>query len=162
MNITIKDGKNRNLIEYAIREAYATTRFSLDTDPIGPTRLKLYNVRLRSKKAYCGNHPGACQIGGKDRKHNYLEGADWVEFNDLLNDVLDKLGVNARVESSVVLVRRGRERCVEYLDQRGGGRNAEWEKIGLYADYCGKVAPPSDFPDDTPGIYERIGYNVVG
>jgi hypothetical protein len=162
VNITIKDGHNRENVGNVIFVALSKSRFTFELEHVSQKRLKIVKVRLRSSKAYCGNHPGACQRGGKDRKGRFLEGADWVEFNDMLNDVLDKLKVDARVESSVVLVRRGRERCVEYFQQQGRGRNAEWEKTGLYADYCGQEAPPSDFPEGTPGIYERIGYNVVG
>lgn len=162
MNITIKDQSDPMFIERALFTALRDSRFTFNFDYISARRFKIVDVRLKSTKAYCGNHPGACQIGGKDRRHNYLEGADWVEFNDILNDVLDELGVDARVESSVVRVRQGMERCVEYRQQQGRGRNAEWEKIGVYQNYCWKKAPVSKFPAGTPGIYERIGYNVVG
>jgi hypothetical protein len=162
MKITIKDNTHPLVVRQALMDALSSSRFTFDSESIDYRRFKIVNVRLRSSKAYCGNHPGACQIDGKDRRGSYLEGADWVEFNDMLNDVLDRLKVDARVESSVVLVRRGRERCVEYLYVQHPWRNAEWEKIGIYKDYCGKKAPMSKFPEGTPGIYGRKRYNVVG
>jgi hypothetical protein len=56
-------------------------------------------VRLREAKPYCGQHPGECQVpfGGPrpKRSYRYLEWDDWVEFNNLLNDIMDRLHVQA-------------------------------------------------------------------
>lgn len=57
-------------------------------------------VRLRAAKPYCGQHPGECVAGPfgfqrPKRTSRYLEWDDWVEFNNLINDVLDARGVEA-------------------------------------------------------------------
>lgn len=129
--------------------------------------IDIVNVRLRSKKEYCGNHSGPCPVRfGPERKHRrayFLEGADWVEFNDLVNDVLDQLQANANVYTSVCWLRKGKRRRTEYGE--GSRFNGEWAKHADetdYIDYCGREAPPSEFPSGTPGSYTKINYNVVG
>lgn len=126
--------------------------------------IKILNVRLKAAKPYCGAHPNACEIGGVDKKTRFLEGADWVEFNDLLNDALDKLSVDAKIASSVCVVRKGRCRRVEYSSTYVG-RTYQWNKDEgdyAYVDSCCKTATPSKFPNGTPGIYTKTGYNMVG
>lgn len=127
--------------------------------------VNLGRVRLRETKLYCGNHPCACELGNKeDKKYNYMEGADWVEFNDRLNDVLDANHVNADV-GDIVRIRRGTERCIEYIEDGANkrfGANYEWFKFGRYADYCGTTAPRGLFPEGTPGRHEQINYALVG
>lgn len=121
-------------------------------------------VRLEASKLYCGNHPSACELGNKqDKKASHLEGADWVEFDDRLNDLLDAAEVSANVGDSVV-IRKGRERCIEYFngDYPEPGRNYQWAKEGRYADYIGSIAPRALFPAGTPGRHEQTGYAVIG
>jgi hypothetical protein len=129
--------------------------------------LKLHEIRLRDKKAYCGNHPAACEIGGgSHRKGPWLEGADWVEFNDLVNDVLDGLHISANVHTAVCIVRKGKRRRIRYGYFRHFNQT-QWERDedeDGYEDYLGTWAPNSIFPMGTPGLYLRNGvnYNVVG
>lgn len=162
MNVTIKDDHRVQDVRNAIIAAFTNSRFSLEVEIVSAKRLKINKVRLWQKKDYCGSHPGACNIVKKHVRYNYLEGADWVEFNDTLNNTLDKIHANCRVASTVVLVRDGKKRCIKYRQQQGHGPNAEWARIGIYQDYCGKIAEPSTFPDGTPGIYDAIGYNIEG
>ena len=81
--------------------------------------IAVMTVRLREKKLYCGNHPGECAVGPK-RKATYLEWDDWVEFNGLVNDVLDKLKANADVWSlpqdvnGKMWIRKGTQRRFRY------------------------------------------------
>ena len=115
--------------------------------------LNIYDVRLRQKKDYCGNHAGPCLV--REKRHfetRYLEGADWVAFNDMLNDVLDRLEAAADVASGHCTVRRGRRRRVHY-----GANGQIWDRYGYegdYEDWCGRKAARSTYPDSTPGIPE--------
>ena len=83
------------------------------------SNITIHDIRLIQSKDYCGNHPLPCPVRPwqphKDHIHSRcLEGADWVAFNDMLNDVLDKLQVSANVASSLVIIRKGVMRCVQY------------------------------------------------
>jgi hypothetical protein len=163
VKINVKQSEHSlEAIRQALWHEFYLSRFAVTFETIDRNKINVSNVRLMEKKDYCGSHPGTCQIQRAHRKGAWLEGADWVEFNDRLNNVLDGFGVSANVASSVVVLRKGRERCIEYYGQPSRGPNAEWAKYGRYADYCGKVAPASRFPLGTPGIYERIAYNVEG
>lgn len=122
---------------------------------------KIRNIRLNEKKPYCGNHPEMCELQGfgnrKPRMNDCLEGADWVDWNDRLNDVLDALNVSADVASSACTLRRNTKRRTNY-GSYWVGNFAQWEVYGEhsdYADYCGQVAPASVYPFGTPGEYDR-------
>ncbi len=128
---------------------------------ISGDKVKIRNVRLKQNKDYCGNHPFTCPIrpwgNEKHKKLNYLEGADWVGFNDMVNDVLDKLNVSADVASSLVKIRKGEIRAVEYWGHALNPFNNEWNKEGEeFQNLLGKKAPRSKYPEGTPGIAEYI------
>lgn len=159
-----------------LADEFDKSRFALDWRKIDSAsirrtgdaelRLKRGSIRLADAKEYCGNHPCACEIGNPKHRHGrYLEGADWVEFNDRLNNVLDAMGVSANVESAVCVVRKGMLRRIVYREgHRPLAGNYEWDKCGLpehYGNYVGREAPRSEFPEGTPGIYGDA-YNVVG
>jgi hypothetical protein len=135
------------------------------------TFINLGSIRLKEKKQYCGNHPEACNLlfPKKEPTAPFLEGADWVEFNDRLNDVLDASRVSAYVYSVQVVIRRGLERCTAYVvSQKSIDRqmrwvgNTEWGRLGVFADWTGSPAPRASFPEGTPGINEQQNYHVVG
>jgi len=110
---------------------------------------KLHRIRRQESKVYCGSHPFACDIEGT-RKAKYLHGSEWVAVNDVINDVLDAYELSANVDSVVCIIRKGRERRLSY-DGYAKGRGYEWEKdCDDFADYCGSVAPRSEFPEGTP------------
>jgi hypothetical protein len=144
-----------------LARSIAPSRFVCRVRVLDRRTIRLETVRLFAAKYYCGNHPGPCRPGGpRHRRRVYLEGADWVAFNDLVNDVLDRLGVSANVGSHIA-VRRGRRRRVIYdafMPDPSLGV-AIWEQIGDpsdYADHCGRRdAPPGRFPAGTPGIHSR-------
>jgi hypothetical protein len=168
MNITKIKGADTSTIVSAIAVAFSQTRFTLNIDESG-RGIKILNVRLTEKKPYCGNHAKACERPhvGKHKKAQYLEGADWVEFNDRLNSVLDELNVSARVDSGTCNLRKGTERRISYQADTFAGGAWQWNKFGRddeYADYTGHkvLTPISKFPMGTPGIYEAAGYNVEG
>lgn len=159
-----------NDIAWALSGRIANSRFTAEVDP-GRRKVTIRKVRLLKKKLYCGNHPKACElvIHGKHKRLDFLEGADWVEFNDLVNDVLDRMDVECHVESAVCIVRKGRRRRVEYdanVQQANG--NWQWDKDGPdyhYADNCGSTEENqmiSTFPFGTPGIHAVKDYFCVG
>lgn len=129
--------------------------------------IDIWNVRLRASKDYCGSHAGPCPFNPVfERPHSrraYLEGADWVEWNDTINDVLDWAEADARVWNSICLIRQGLRRRVFY-DGRPDNRAIWCYKADDedYQDYSGTgKRPASWFPSGTPGIY-RNEYNAVG
>lgn len=151
----------------AIEQAFRGSRFNLGhlsitwrRGPRGRNVVDVLDIRLAEAKPYCGNHPDACEVGiGKPRRAKFLEGADWVDFNDRLNDVLDRLDVDADVASAVCNIRQGRQRRTCYTSEPTFGRQTQWVKVGSsydYEDWCGRSgAPASDYPLGTPGSYER-------
>jgi hypothetical protein len=158
-NITTDD------LVVALVSHFNSSRFVVDVSQTKGT-VDLKRVRLKESKHYCGNHPKACDLNGvKHKKAAYLEGADWVEFNDRLNGVLDRLNVSALVSSSVCNIRQGLARRIVYDAKTRNAHAWVWDKIGEaghYSNCCGGSAPRSSFPEGTPGIYEGIGYNVEG
>jgi hypothetical protein len=151
----------------ALVQALARTRFVCTIRLDGPGVVRLDPVRLFEKKDYCGNHPGPCPVRfGGERPHRhfaYLEGADWVALNDLVNDVLDRLEVEARVASTTCVIRRNRRRRVHYgqvsfVQSGNPGRTfVDWARTGAdsdYEDWCGRRgAPRSAYVAGTPGYY---------
>lgn len=150
----------------AVQAAVAASRFTAD---VAVARLgskcgvKVSRVRLRRKKGYCGAHPGPCLVGG--RRHtvaSYLEGNDWIGFNHLVNDALDRLGAewdffsfNRESLTPRYFARRGRRRRVAYpYEYHPSGRFAHWTQGGddCFEDYCGKPPPEvAGLRDGTPG-----------
>lgn len=116
--------------------------------------ISFHKVRLKESKHYCGNHPLPCVINPlvKERhvKSRCLEGADWVAFNDMVNDALDEFSISANAGSSHCIIRKGLARCVEYT-AKPQGRGNEWVKdSGCFADCIGKTARAA-YPEGTPG-----------
>lgn len=167
MTITKVQGASLDSLVVAIVSAFLSTRFVLDVCQ-SKGGIKITNVRLRQTKPYCGNHPKGCERphAGKHKKASFLEGADWVEFNDRLNTVLDDLHVSAKVASSVCDLRHGQERRVNYsASTQSGNGTWIWDRFGKPDDYracIGFKSSPSSFPFGTPGIYEAKDYSVEG
>jgi len=132
--------------------------------------LKIWSVRLKEAKPYCGNHAYPCAIAnpgrsGRERNGSCLEGADWVAWNDMLNDLLDNFpggkygfpqprGLRCDAGSSLVTIRKGYGRCVKYKAHIRGG---EWYKEGDYAD-CrfdlpARIPRHAIYPEGTPGCH---------
>jgi hypothetical protein len=158
MYVTLKQDHDIHDLKWHLwQEIQNYSRFTASFEIVSDKRIRIRDVRLKDKKRYCGNHPNACDIEG-GRMGKFLEGLDWVEFNDRLNDVLDRLNLSARIFSDVCEVRDGRERRINY-GSIYRHNFFEWEKKGSpsdYEDWCGKKgAPASDYPFGTPGLYER-------
>ncbi len=137
--------------------------FTIEHNPNGKKYtafLHVCAIRLQEKKDYCGNHPNSCEFnvfGGRGRKAVFLEGLDWVDFNDRINDACDALHVEAKIETGVCVLRKGFERRINY-GSHIQGNFYQWDRVGYDEDYenwCGEEAPESTYPYGTPGTYER-------
>lgn len=167
MRITLdrKSTVDLHQVHWNLSNAIAASRFTANIEVKSARCLEVKMIRLREAKPYCGNHPAECENNfTKPRRGKYLEGTDWVSFNDLLNDVLDSMNVEANVNSAVCNIRQGRNRRVGYgYHMEGVFRTfAVWDRVGEpqdYEDWCGKEnAPDSCYPIGTPGIYTRDFY----
>lgn len=148
MAYTIKPEKSATLNRISLKLAMAVIadgRFTCDIKR-GDKVLTIRKVRLTEAKEYCGQHPGPCQINpfGFERKRmrtKYLEGQDWIDFHNIVNDVLDKLKVKADVWTlpldvrGKMWVRRadlGRRHRWDYTDdgtrQQFGQQHNVWNK----------------------------------
>ena len=161
MLITLKDKSDIDVLECIIQTEFNDTRFVLGTKKISNGRLKIEKIRLKESKPYCGNHPGSCAVNGDGagKRLPYLEGLDWVEFNDRLNDILDDHNVEAFVRSSVCVIREGKFRRVEY-GYHGSGNFAQWNLHGEVENHIGGMCMMSEFPMGTPGIYNYKGFVI--
>lgn len=151
-------GANTNLVERRLLEAIAESRFNAILRNDGK-KISIHKIRLNERKDYCGNHPYACPVRAVKIPHQHrtnLEGADWVAFNDMLNDVLDAIGCHANVASSLCIIRKGAFRRTEYKGHKlGNGIDSEWDKDTTqehYRDMRGKKSERSTYPKDTPGL----------
>lgn len=156
-------GSTAMKIFQAILKVEAKSRFIFTMETTNNfTRIKISNVRLRESKHYCGNHPLPCPVRPFPTRHIHskcLEGADWVAFNDMLNDVLDKLKVSADVASSLVIIRKGLERCTCYEAQAiPNSIDNEWVKdSGMFSNWIErKESKMSAYPNGTPGVPEYL------
>jgi len=161
MKITIKNNSVNQTYFALTLQRYIDvyTRFTARVDVITSKSIKIRNIRLKESRKYCGNHPNACELNaGPSRSAKYLEGADWVYFNDMINDLCDALYVDATISTAVCKVRKGKLRRI-YYGSHMHGFNWQWnmdEPDDCYAIFDeGEPAPNSEFPYGTPGIYER-------
>lgn len=152
-------GAELHTIESDLVRAISISRFTARVER-HTSNITIHDVRLRVAKDYCGNHPNACPVRpGVHRPHKetkHLEGADWVAFNDMLNDVLDCLSVSANAASSLCIIRKGSARRMRYEGHfLQNGIDREWNRDDTqYASYLRKGHPPTVYPLDTPGIAE--------
>lgn len=149
--------------------------------------IEIKGVRLKTRKEYCGSHPGACELAfSVHRVLSCLEGADWVEFNDMLNNHMDEHNISCVIWSAPkerqlsqtkerMRIRIGMHRRASYdmrPNERGLG-NATWELNGQVNDFMlGSVVNRPDrrlgsdawsyFPEGTPGIHAPLKYACVG
>jgi len=176
MDITKIQGATVGNVIWAIEKEFKDSRFSLEVSTKKWGVVSMTKVRV-PKKEYCGNHMKACENPNKKHRHGtHLEGADWVEFNDMVNNALDALGVSANVASSKsmggCIVRKGDRRRIRYeSNTRLGSSIVNFAWIVDYdapADHfecwCGsQIAPPlAWFPEGTPGKHTLMGYSCVG
>lgn len=166
------------------KEYLPVSRFYILTLDVGLHRracswqdsLNILGVRLRTKKDYCGQHAGPCLARNAWKKHKitrYLEGADWVAFNDMLNDLCDKLKIEAKIWSEResigrLYLRQGKLRCTHYRMQgalqigQSWVESTEWHGNADEDDFTDKhfghrrPMARSWYPEGTPGIPEYL------
>lgn len=154
-------GAHVDVIAGALQRKLAQSRFSARVE-VHRKNVSIHDIRLHKKKDYCGNHPLPCPVRPFPKPHMrlpYLEGADWVGFNDMVNDVLDSLGVVCNVGSKLVNIRREGKRCTRY-DAQGApnGIDNEWQKdSGQYVDNLLGKPMKASYPKGTPGFAEWQG-----
>lgn len=106
--------------------------FVLQESRVVRNRIELAKVRLIKTEDYYGNTPNADDesnrrryVGFKPKKMRYLSWARWVEFNGLVNDVLDELKCVANVWSKPqsttgkLWIRKNGSRREEYRYEEG-------------------------------------------
>lgn len=161
--IRCKSHEDALRVEQVVGQHLARSRFTLTTVRCrGGMRVEwtgsryqvaIRGVRLRQIKDYCGSHAGPCLLTGRKHRHSrYLEGLDWVSFNDMVNDALDSIDFDGDAGSPVCNIRKGRERRVEYT----ADQNGDWHREGDYMDYvdcCGQPPVASGYVEGTPGIF---------
>lgn len=162
---------DNNCLHRALFEAFESSRFKVNLfENPKPNRWFLRYVLLRKSKPYCGSHPFACPNTGvhrPDKRQKFLEGADWVAFNDMLNDVLDRENVSALVylrlrervqgESDKMYIRKENFRRTSYEGKPASpfSKFSVWEPDSPnWEDGRGKEMPRSSYPEGTPGIPE--------
>jgi len=160
-------------LEELLKQSRFTARLDVEFSPNQVRNkhvLKISNVRLRRKKGYCGQHPNACVVRLIPKKHiraHYLEGADWVAFDDMLNDLCDRKCWEADIWSKSLefrgkmVIRKGRRRRIAYHSEcrivGGGWPHYQWDTTFRdedFADRIGQESPRSVYPDGTPGLAE--------
>jgi len=163
-------------VRLILETAVEASRFTANITENHDGSLKIKMIRLRTRKGYCGNHPNECVINPfiGEQKHKvcrFLEGADWVEFNDMMNDALDRHAISCVIFSrpleikKKLMVRKGVMRRTAYNSEpffRGGMlRGHTWigDEPGVWADCTGQAPVVAEFPEGTPGIHATAGYN---
>lgn len=129
--------------------------------------LKIKGIRLKRRKPNCGQHAGPCLLTGV-RRHKVtatLEGADWVAWNDMLNDLCDAHRIEAYIytdgleQSGRLYIRRGRDRRDRYCSWNGTQLwDASHDPNDFTDIHFGKREPDirSDFVEGTPGFPEWL------
>lgn len=91
---TVEPLRLRKLLLKEVEKSRFTVRADLEHLSKTQPGVKVTEVRLRNAKHFCGQHPGPCPVlfGGPrpHRKHKFLEGLDWVGFNQMFNDLMDR------------------------------------------------------------------------
>ena len=145
------------LYSYLDRSRFTVGRIETVKRPRKGVDVRLYSIRLKTAKDYCGSHPGPCRFTGRKHKSfRFLEGLDWCSFNDMVNDMLDRLDMEAGVRSSTCWIRKGGKRRINYGMTVGFFGHVDWQPDGDESDYqdcCLKEAPPTEHPTGTPGIF---------
>ena len=153
--ITLKDKSRIHEVFKEICKVKETSRFNFGMEII-KGRIKLggkgvTGIRLKEAKDYCGAHAGPCKFTGIKEKHKkmkFLEGADWVAFNDMINDILDRMGIEANVASSVCVIRKGLLRRTNYGSWGNGDFKKDEDAYAIVT--SGKFK--SNYPNGTPGV----------
>lgn len=158
----ITSGEQVEDIATMIRKTLAGSRFTAEVTTPTTKRVEIRTVRLTYHKDYCGNHPLPCPVRAFSKPHKktrQLEGADWVGFNDMLNDLLDAIGCVCDCASSHVIIRKSGARCMRYDAQTLNGIDSEWKRnSGVFENHIGNNRNAhAEFPQGTPGFATAYG-----
>lgn len=191
MTISHIAGRTPDMLLWHIRWLFDQQGFRFTAKEISLAKsgelIYVKGIKLKEGKQFCGNHPAACErLGGRHHKMRFLEGADWVEFNDCVNDLLDTLVVSAVIQSSVrdgttdrlpLRIRCGMHRRSVYTSGYFNGsrsspnENHVWTGRGNHdAHYavnsgfdCSRPEKDNaEFPTGTPGVNTRTDYFEIG
>jgi hypothetical protein len=139
-------------------------------------RIELRGIRLLTKKKYCGNHPGPCDLGagvgdaGKLKNGTYLEGPDWMAWHDRVNAWLDRLGdmgditTNGNDLPCKMWVRRSgaTRRRYDYLEWHTSmGRFSRPIRAWVPGDGTDRISQAQWVPLPE-GVPQSMGYDVNG
>lgn len=174
-------GHNTYSLQREFENRFKHSRFTIRTMEVRTVRglpaIYFKGITLKAAKDFCGSHPAACKrLHSSHRKSRFLEGADWVEFFDKLNDLLDEERVSCNIECRglefrgtfyhrIGLYRRTRYR---HIDGSSPFQNGNWDTsfcdddFEMGFDTVKQPVRPSEFPEGTPGIHEQQNYHVEG
>jgi hypothetical protein len=164
-----------------LKKWFESSRFLLNqvnvrTGPIVPKRFKggqiqILGVRLKKPKPYFGNGPFANNDPMKRRgwnrkadpvvaKLSFLEGLDWIEFNDELNNFCDHFFLRADIASARCVIRRGQLRRVRYESTQIMGHHNIWRvRSGPEGYICScesPIVPFSTTNGEPSGFYKML------
>lgn len=153
----------------ALSIEFAATRFDMapSVSLIYPGRkycgsISLPQFRMKQRREYCGHHLGPCPGFRREPKRDFLEGMEWLEVDDRINDVLDLLNLSANCYGVEGYIRKDFRRRIRYFSPSGYGFGfmSRHGSVFDYENWCGKIAPASEIQDGTPGTYARPDYAV--
>lgn len=123
--------------------------------------ISIHQVRLKDKRLYRGHSVRAPKAINRCRiKSSFLHPLDWIEFMDILNDVMDDLQISANAYTSVLVFRQGKRRRMRYQKDDMG-----WiicrpiiDEPGVWIDkYFGsRIHPQSEFDEQMHGAYRSL------
>ena len=155
---------DRDIVRDALLQALDDNAFRASVS-LGTRGGDLTYVRRTRYHEYCGSHPMACEIRGRfgqrRQRAMLLEGGDWIQFNDLVNDIFDRYMIDADVglwTGRGINIRLNTSRRINYrayLASDFGGLQYEWSELGLpsdYEDWTGRQAPRATGPGGTPNL----------
>lgn len=110
-------GATSNEVAYELRKGLDELGFTGSVEKINPTAVKASQIRLGDKhiRKYGYNISPYGVMTGETRRGRVLGWRDWVNFNKMVNDVLDKLGASANAHSlgRKFVIRKGKRRYTE-------------------------------------------------
>jgi hypothetical protein len=150
---TVKPERLRRLLLKEVEKSRFTLRADLEHLGKQPG-VKVTEVRLRNAKDFCGQHPGPCValFPRPHRRHKFLEGLDWVGFNQMFNNLMDRKKIDCDFFSynremrggGRYYIRKGTLRRLKYPFETVNGIFHLWLPGTFEEDFidcCGKPPP---------------------
>jgi len=126
-------GASPSAVADAVVRALMARGFTLHAYPMSSTKVNISNVRVDPKVRGYNISPYT------EHRGSVLGWNDWVEFNNTVNDVLDSMGVSAKVQSlkGKFPIRDGTRRYVE----------EDWVRMGLHGENVWRHENPQEYSD---------------